>query len=460
MKLIDAILPEAGGHAKDGHAQGGHAQGMPLLALVGSGGKTSAWVRLSRELPAPVIVTATAHLALEQTGLADVWHSITDPGQIQRAFINLSGVTLFTGKPGVDGRTAGLDEAALAVLYRLAEDQCLPVLVEADGSRRLPLKAPAEHEPVIPAWVDQVVVVAGLSGLGRALSHETVHHPEIFARLSGLAPGEIVTVETLARVLVHPRGGLKSIPVGAARIALINQADNPALLAQAQTLARLLLPVFPRVIIASLENGAAEEAVKSVYSPVAGVVLAAGGSTRFGGPKQLIDWFGQPMVRHVARTALAAELDPVVVVVGAHQDGVRRALEGLPVIVVDNPDWAAGQSSSIRAGVEALPGETGAAIFLLSDQPQAPERLLSTLVETHRQSLSPVVAPRAGGRRTNPVLFDRQTFADLLGLTGDVGGRALFSKYRITWVEWLDDRLAMDIDTPEDYRRLFESMNE
>lgn len=450
MKLIDAILPEAGGHA----------QGMPLLALVGSGGKTSAWVRLSRELPPPVIVTATAHLALEQTGLADVWHSITDPGQIQRAFINLSGVTLFTGQSGVDGRTAGLDEAALAVLYRLAEDQRLPVLVEADGSRRLPLKAPAEHEPVIPAWVDQVVVVAGLSGLGRPLSPETVHHPEIFARLSGLAPGEIVTVEALARVLVHPRGGLKSIPVGAARIALLNQADNPALLAQAQTLARLLLPVFPRVVIASLENGAAEEAVKSVYSPVAGVVLAAGGSTRFGGPKQLIDWFGQPMVRHVARTALAAELDPVVVVVGAHQDGVRRALEGLPVIVVDNPDWAAGQSSSIRAGVEALPGETGAAIFLLSDQPQAPERLLSTLVETHRQSLSPVVAPQAGGRRTNPVLFDRQTFADLLGLTGDVGGRALFSKYRTTWVEWLDDRLAMDIDTPEDYRRLFESMNE
>jgi molybdenum cofactor cytidylyltransferase len=188
------------------------------------------------------------------------------------------------------------------------------------------------------------------------------------------------------------------------------------------------------------------------------VVLAAGGSTRFGGPKQLIDWFGQPMVRHAAKTALAAGLDPVVVVLGAHAEEVRGALAGLPVRVVENADWAAGQSTSLIAGVKALPAETGGAIFLLSDQPQVPERLLSTLVEMHCQSQALVVAPQAGGRRANPVLFDRRTFADLLGLTGDVGGRAIFSKYRISWVEWQDDRLVMDIDTPEDYERLLRSM--
>jgi molybdenum cofactor cytidylyltransferase len=444
MRLINALQP-----------------GSPArIAFTGAGGKTAAMFRLSRELTRPVLVTATTHFSMAQTRLADRWVEIQDASQIKAAWADLADVTLFTGAADQSGRTAGLAPECLERLFRLAEEMGLPVLVEADGSRQRPLKAPADHEPVVPGWARQVVVVAGLSGLGQRLNAEAVHRPEIFSRLSGLPMEEAVTLEALERVLNHPSGGLKAIPAGAARIALLNQADFPGLLAAGQQLALRLLPAFDKVIVGSLGMAPEDEAVKAVYTSTAGVVLAAGGASRFGAPKQLLDWRGQPLVRHVARLALRAGLDPVVVVLGAHRAEVRHALDGLRLILVENQDWQTGQSSSIRGGLCALPDKTGAAIFLLCDQPQVPERLLASLVEMHRQTLAPIISPQVDGKRANPVLFDRQTFADLLALQGDVGGRGLFSKYPVTWVEWLDRRLALDIDTPEDYRRLLEQMDD
>ena len=96
-----------------------------------------------------------------------------------------------------------------------------PFLLEADGSRRLPLKAPAPHEPPIPPFVDSVLVVAGLSALGHSLDPEWVYQPDRFAALAGLAPGAPITPEGLVQVLRHPQGGLKNIPAGARRLAVV-----------------------------------------------------------------------------------------------------------------------------------------------------------------------------------------------------------------------------------------------
>jgi molybdenum cofactor cytidylyltransferase len=128
-------------------------------------------------------------------------------------------------------------------------------------------------------------------------------------------------------------------------------------------------------------------------------------------------------------------------------------------VLVHNPDWQAGQSSSLQAGLRLLPPQTGGAVFFLADQPQIPISLVRSLVETHATSLQPVVAPMVDGRRANPVLFDRITFPDLMALQGDVGGRALFAKYPVEWVPWHDSAVLLDVDTPEDYKKLL-SMDE
>jgi molybdenum cofactor cytidylyltransferase len=356
-------------------------------------------------------------------------------------------------------------------MARLGEEcasRNLPLLIEADGSRQRPLKAPGDREPVIPMFSNQVVVVAGLAGLGKPLTGQFVHRPEIFSSLSGLEPGESITLDAMARLLAHPAGGQKNIPLSARRILLLNQADSPDLQAQGMQLASRLLPAFHSVIISSLINSR----IHAVCEPVAGIILAAGGSSRYGQPKQLLDWHGKPFVRVVAEAALSAGLARLVVVTGSHAEQVERALEGLPLLLVRNRDWRSGQGSSIQAGLRTLnqppvPGgsletpsiqasgeEMGAVLFLLADQPQVTPGIMRTLVEHHARTLAPIIAPLVAGQRANPVLFDRSTFPELMTLQGDVGGREIFKRIQVEPLPWDDAGLLADVDTPEDYRDL------
>jgi molybdenum cofactor cytidylyltransferase len=433
----------------------------PSLALVGAGGKTTALFKIARELQ-PSLVTTTTHLGAWQVKWSDA-HIIWKTGSLLPE-IDLSidaGITLITG--GLEGdRYRGLDADQLVKLKELAGLYDMPLLIEADGSRQKPLKAPAEHEPVIPGFVNTVIVVAGLRGLGKPLREEQVHRAEIFAGLSGLKINDSVTSEALSRVLTHPQGGLKNIPPNARRVLLLNQADNPDLQAEGQKLARSLLSDYDAVIISSLDPNQTHDPEKkpiiAIHEKSAGIILAAGGSIRFGQPKQLLDFLGKPFVRVIAETALAAGLEPVEVVTGANSEEVEAAIRDLPIRVIRNQDWRTGQSSSIREGISHLTDNVGAAIFLLVDQPHVTTSILRALVERHAQDLPAVLAPYVLDRRANPVLFDRLTFPDLLNLEGDQGGRMIFSKFSPTYLDWLDERLLMDVDTPDDYRRLLEAI--
>jgi molybdenum cofactor cytidylyltransferase len=441
-----------------GHTSYGFGGGREGVAFVGAGGKTTAMFQLARELPPPVIVSATTHLGVWQIPLADRHIIAATPAPLEAIEHGLSGVILVTGEIKED-RTKPLDDKVISWLREFCGVHSLPLLVEADGSRKKPLKAPGRHEPPIPEFTRIVVVVAGLGALGKPLGEENVHRPEIFARLSGLEPGEMITSVALNRVLTHPEGGLKNIPGNARRVVLLNQADSPELQSQADALAKGLLPTYEAVVIASLK----EEQIHAVHEPIAGIVLAAGGSIRYGQSKQLLEWRGEPFVRAVAKTALEAGLSPVIVVTGAHADKVEAAVKGLPVQTVHNQDWQSGQAASIKAGVQTLTpdpsplkgeGNPGGAIFLLADQPQVTPTILHALVEEHASSLAPVIAPMVLDRRANPVLLDRATFPDLMALEGDVGGRGVFSKYRVTFLPWHDEALLLDVDTPEQYQRL------
>jgi molybdenum cofactor cytidylyltransferase len=436
----------------------------PRLAFSGAGGKTTALFRLGREYlelsaqspanPHTVFLAATTHMAVEQLSLAD-WHIVVPEGGTVVPPVGgwPAGLLFFTGPSGQDDRTSGLSQAQMDQLFAFSEAAHFPLLVEADGSRQRPLKAPASHEPVIPGWVDAVVVLAGLSGLGKPLTAEWVHRPERFSDLAGIPLGQLVSAEALIRVLSHPSGGLQGIPNAARRIMILNQADSAELQAAAHKMASELLPTYQAVVIASLTAPQAAS-IYAVHEPTAGVVLAGGLANRFGRPKQTLPWRGKTLVWHVARTALHAGLAPVIVVTGHADDQVQAALADLPVGLVYNPDWAAGQSTSVITGLRHLPAQVGSVVFLLADQPLVPADLVRGLVETHAATCSPIVAPLVQGQRANPVLFDRCTFSDLLSLTGDVGGRVLFSRYRVSWLPWDDASVLFDVDTQEDYQAL------
>ncbi|MCU0489103.1 MAG: selenium cofactor biosynthesis protein YqeC, partial [Anaerolineales bacterium] len=231
----------------------------PRLALVGAGGKTTALFQLAREYQAAgastVLLAASAHLAIEQLGQAEACFEIGSSQAIIQLGKSLTpGIVLLHGGQVETGRVGGLAAELLVEVRALADQARLPLLVEADGSRRRPLKAPSEHEPPIPEWVDTVLVLAGLSGVDRPLTNQWVHRPEIFSLLSGLEPGALVSLDGLARVLTDPNGGLKNIPGTARRVALLNQADTPGQQAAGARLAeRLLDGGFQAGLVAALD---------------------------------------------------------------------------------------------------------------------------------------------------------------------------------------------------------------
>jgi molybdenum cofactor cytidylyltransferase len=188
---------------------------------------------------------------------------------------------------------------------------------------------------------------------------------------------------------------------------------------------------------------------------IAGLLLAAGESARLGQPKQLLEWRGVPLIEHAARTALCAGLDPVVVVIGCRAEDMRAALES-PVTIVENPDWQVGMSTSLRAGLRAMPGDVDAAIMLLVDQPRLSEAHLRAMIDTYERLKKPVVVSAYRGRRTSPSLFDRSLFEALMRLTGDTGGRSIIDANLalVEMVEVNDELTLFDVDTPEDWQRL------
>ncbi len=226
----------------------------PRIAFVGSGGKTTALFKIATEYDSPVVVTATSHLEYYQTKHADQ-HFYWDDFQV--GYIHLPepipGITLISG-PKNSRSVEGLGIEPLHKIVSLTDRFSTPLLIESDGSRRHPLKAPAEHEPPIPDFVDTVVVTAGLSALGQPCTSKWVHRPEIYSNLSGLQYGDLISLEAIKNVLGHPYGGLKNIPANARKIALLNQADTPELFEKAEILANALLPKFDCIVVASLKN--------------------------------------------------------------------------------------------------------------------------------------------------------------------------------------------------------------
>ena len=190
-------------------------------------------------------------------------------------------------------------------------------------------------------------------------------------------------------------------------------------------------------------------------SETALILLAAGSASRMGQAKQLLEFGGQPMVRHAAATALRAGCSPVIVVIGAHGAEVREALRELPVELVENPRWAEGMGTSIQAGLRALNGrEASGAILALADQPFVSHEFLRRLTDEHTGSAKAIIASRYSGTVGVPVFFSHESLGLLERLKPAEGCKGVILG-NAGDVLLLDcPEAATDIDTPEDYARI------
>ncbi|GIL11865.1 MAG: MoeA-like protein [Chloroflexota bacterium] len=330
------------------------------------------------------------------------------------------------------------------------------LLIEADGARGLPLKAPKAHEPVIPAEATLVMPVASLSVLGQPLDEEHVYNAEAIDTRYGFGIGSRIKSPWVAQVIRDETLGLKGVPDKARVVALLNQVPAHGYLrGRARMIAQFILR-SPRVYGVALGSVRAADPIHEVQRQVGAVVLAAGMSRRMGQSKVLLPWEGhKTIIEQILEQLLLAKVQRITVVTGHKSAEVRPLALRMGAEVVYNPDYASGEMlSSLKVGLRALPPHVSAALVVLGDQPRIQARVIAQVLTAYAEGAGDIIAPSYQMRRGHPILIDRRYWQDILNLPPDGAPRDAIDKYkdRIGYVNVNTDSVLRDIDTPQDYR--------
>ncbi len=229
----------------------GLASPPALVALVGGGGKSSLMFALGRDLPGRVVMTTTTRIFAAQMSRAAEVCTLAEENWWERLYAFDSSLLVVGGVEG--DRARGVPPELPAEM--LACSGVDWVVIEADGSRMLPVKAPAAHEPVVPNETSLLVVVVGVDALSGPI-REVSHRPERVSTITGLTPEETLTPEALATLLTSSQGGLKDAPQAARVAMLINKVESASQLEAARRVARCVLgePGVERVAIGALQG--------------------------------------------------------------------------------------------------------------------------------------------------------------------------------------------------------------
>ncbi len=426
------------------------------IAWVGSGGKTTLMFAIANQFYTNAILSTTTHLGIEERSLAS--ESLDLGVKSIKTILNRHSVypkntLIYKGYSGPDSlkiNAPSLDE--LKLISRWCSTHSFPLFIEADGSRRTALKAPADHEPAIPEWVTTVCLVAGLGSVGKEINEKNVFRHHRFNTLTNTNEGDLLNLDQLFNYLIDPSGGLKNIPSGAKKILFLHQADLITLSHEIFDFCFRLQGYYDDVILTSFTDQQIN--IHAHYGKIAGIVLAAGEAKRFGRPKQLAEWKGEPFINHVIHNAVESKLKPIKVILGAHVESIEPVIKKEPVDILINSDWKTGQSSSVCLGVQSLPQDVEAVVFLLVDQPQVTSQQTTKIIHAFAQNKAKIIGFEYKQSFRHPILFSAELFFEFSDLSGDMGGRKLFKKYPPLALKIEDAQLAFDIDTPEDLAKL------
>ena len=231
-----------------------------LISLVGAGGKTSTMFGLAQELKAfgkKVLVTTTTNIALSETSKADrlVIDNLKDIRFLSRVEPGTI-ACLGSGMLNDKGKLKGIDREFIDAIYQ--EHLFDYIVVEADGSKRRPIKAPAHYEPVLPRETTRVVGLIGLDALGKSITEDHVHRPNLFCSITGKKMGDPIDRKCLTDLILAKNGLFKDAPRGCRKYVVLNKADHPDLEKEAQMTVHQLREMNSPVdglIIAATEKG-------------------------------------------------------------------------------------------------------------------------------------------------------------------------------------------------------------
>ncbi|MEN6439017.1 MAG: selenium cofactor biosynthesis protein YqeC [Syntrophobacter sp.] len=420
-----------------------------LLCLVGGGGKTTTLFKLADCLKARgkrVLVTTTTAIFVPGAEQYDVLEVAEFP-----RFEGVAEGTVTVAGRGVnaDGKLLGVDPDWVNAIYQEHIFDC--VLVEGDGSKQRPIKAPEIHEPVIPSRTTHLVGVVGIDALGKAADERTVFRIDRFRAVTGLHSNGIIDADTVCRLVLSKAGIFKNTPENSRKILLLNKVDTEKDLHRARAVFRTVQDRMSdpiRLLAGSMQDGKVEE---EPFSKVSGIIMASGYARRMNTQKLLMPVDGIPVLERVIRAAIASRLKETLVVY--RDDSIRAIAEQYPVKALHNPNARLGQSESIKIGMSKADSEADGFMFLVGDQPFMRPEIIDNLIGLFETNPQRIVLPKYQDKRGNPVLFPVSLKGALTEIQGDNGGREVIShRCNLVYEHVIDDEKAgFDIDTLEDY---------
>ena len=436
-----------------------------VISVIGAGGKTSlifAWARELAESGKRVAITTTTHMLspermLEEpeniyAGIELINTDLDDAtDRIDKALEDKGIAFAASPDPVKASRVTLPPQAILEHLYESAD----VTLIEADGSKRLPLKWPAPHEPAVPDRTDITVYVVGLSGLGQKAE-------DVIYMYEGLPDGlkrDAVDVNLLHRMISSREGGRKGA-LGEFRV-FLNQVDGDLdRLAASYRLQQILSVMGIQTAWGSLSGLSGHKVKESPAGTEIAIILeAAGNSTRFGGNKLLhIMEDGRPMAACVMDAVCEAletikgspsdrEISFKKILVTQYDD-VATLAPDFDVVMNDRPDL--GISHSMQLGIKAA-GKVDAYMFFVCDQPYLKPASICHLIREYKKGTAGIVSLAWKGEMRNPKIFSSKYKSELMDLSGDTGGRQIISAHKkdLLLVEADSEDEVMDMDSAD-----------
>jgi molybdenum cofactor cytidylyltransferase len=427
-----------------------------VVAFIGAGGKTSTMVGLGYELKEMgwrVIATTTTRIGDDQLCLIPYAMPFDSGASAISLALTRHGF-VFLYDTIEDGKAQGLKSEWISQLMDTVDSDVM--LVEADGARGLPFKAPFVHEPVIPPETSLVVPIASLEVIGKPLDEHHVYNPEAMTDRYGFPAGGRVKSLWVAQVLRDKKLGLRGVPQSPRVVAYLNQTPGRGF---GRVRARLIAQLMLREArFSGVAVGSAHEVTDPVYElqrPVGAVVLAAGLSTRMGKPKVLLPWEnGKRIIEHIVWQLNNARMNNIVVVTGHLSKEVKALVKPLEVETVFNRSYRNGDMlSSLKVGLNAMPDSVSACFIVLGDQPQINPKVIQQILMAYAEGKGDIIAPSYNKRRGHPILVGRRYWPELMNLPRGGAPRDVINAHNdeIHYINVDTDSVLRDIDTPQDY---------
>lgn len=426
-----------------------------VVSLIGAGGKTSLMVGIGYELAEAgwrVLATATTRMPQEQLGLFPAALPLSvGAAAISDALTVDKFVLLYERIER--GVAIGLSPDAVGRLLDFADSDVL--LVEADYSANLPVKAPRPGEPAIPPGTSLVIPVASFGAVGQPLDDQHVYNAQAMIDRCSFPEGAPIKPSWIAQVVRDSELGMSGVPAHVRTVAFFNQTPmTPYNRVRARIAAKIALRHSTLQAVA-LGEVRGHEPVREVQRPVGAVVLAAGLSSRMGESKMLLPWRdNRTIIEHIVEQLIKSRLDPIVVVTGHQAKEVKAKLDQWDVQVVHNKAYQSGEMlSSLKVGLNAMPASATAALLVLGDQPAIQPKVVNRVLLAYAEHGHDLVIPSYDMKRGHPVLLGRRYWPDLLALPGNATPRNLYNRHadRIHYVTVDNDSILRDVDTPQDY---------